>query len=70
MNCPKCGKEMQEGFLQTGGLVAFNKKRHKISLNPRDAEDVMIARKTVAGNDFAGYICGECGIVAFSYEKS
>ena len=22
MNCPKCGKEMKQGFLQTGNLVA------------------------------------------------
>ena len=42
MNCPKCGEDMQEGFLQTAKIVAFNKTRHKISLNPKDDEDVMI----------------------------
>ena len=25
MNCPKCGKEMGSGFLQTGNIIAFNK---------------------------------------------
>lgn len=40
MKCPKCGEEMQNGFLQTSKIVAFNKTRHKISLNPKDEEDV------------------------------
>ncbi len=42
MSCPECGKEMKQGFLQTGNLVAFNKNRHKGSLNPKYEEDVMI----------------------------
>ena len=25
MSCPKCGKEMGSGFLQTGNIIAFNK---------------------------------------------
>ncbi len=45
MNCPKCGKDMVSGFLQTGNLIAFNKTRHKISLNPKHEDDVMIAKK-------------------------
>ncbi|MDD4496238.1 MAG: PF20097 family protein, partial [Eubacteriales bacterium] len=36
MKCPKCEVEMQSGYLQTGNLIAFNKQRHKISLNPKD----------------------------------
>lgn len=43
MNCPKCGREMNKGFLQAGNLIAFNKQRHKLSLNPKEQEDVMIA---------------------------
>lgn len=45
MKCFKCGKEMQNGFLQTTNIVAFNQTRHKISLNPKNEADVMIARK-------------------------
>ncbi len=52
MNCPKCGKDMVFGFLQTGNLIAFNKTRHKISLNPKHEEDVMIAKKAFISNDF------------------
>ena len=31
MNCPKCGKDMVSGFLQTGNLIAFNKTRRNCS---------------------------------------
>ena len=45
MKCPNCGKAMQAGFLQTCRIVAFNKTRHEVSLNPKDKDDVMIAKK-------------------------
>ena len=69
MNCPKCGKVMQDGFLQTGNMMAFNQTRHKISLNPKDPEDVIIARKPFASADFHGFICKNCGIVVFDYKN-
>ena len=42
MECPKFGKDMQPGFLQIAKIVAFNKTRHKISLNPKDKEDIVL----------------------------
>ncbi len=63
MNCPKCNNEMQPGYLQTGNLIAFNKQRHKLSLNSDDPKDVMIARKAFSSNDYGGYICKACGLV-------
>lgn len=67
MNCPKCGKEMRTGFLQAGNLVAFNKTRHKLSLNPKAPEDTMIFQKAFSGSDFNGFICKSCGLVVFDY---
>ena len=69
MKCPKCGKDMQPGFLQTAKIVAFNKTRHKISLNPKDKEDIVLARKAFTGMDFQGFICKECGLVVFDYKN-
>ena len=69
MKCSKCGKEMQNGFLQTTNIIAFNQTRHKISLNPKNEADVMIARKAFTGKDFQGYICKECGLVVFDYKN-
>ncbi|MBP1925098.1 putative RNA-binding Zn-ribbon protein involved in translation (DUF1610 family) [Sedimentibacter acidaminivorans] len=67
MKCPKCGVEMNTGYLQTGNLVAFNKQRHKISLNSKDPEDVMVSRRAFTSNDFTGYICKQCGLIVFDY---
>ena len=61
---------MQAGFLQTQKLVAFNKTRHKISLNPKDDDDIMIVRKAFTGTDFQGFICKECGLVVFDYKNT
>lgn len=69
MNCPKCGNEMQPGYLQAGNLMAFNKNRHKLSLNPKEPEDTIIAQKAFTGSDFHGYICKECGLIVFDYKN-
>lgn len=69
MDCPSCGKNMSGGFLQTGNLMAFNKTRHKISLNSRDPEDVMIYKSMVTAADFNGSICKECGLIVFDYKN-
>ena len=70
MNCPKCGKEMQSGFLQAGNLIAFNKTQHKISLLSKASEDVMIAQKSFASTDFRGFICKDCGLIVFNYKDA
>lgn len=64
MNCPKCGNTMQ-----TGSIIAFNETRHKISLNPKSPEDVMIFKKAMVSADFNGHICKECGLVLFDYKN-
>ena len=67
MKCPNCGKEMNAGYLQGKNLLAFNKERHKVSVNPRDKEDIMIVRNMFAGADFKGFVCKECGLITFDY---
>ena len=54
---------------QNNNIIAFNQTRHKISLNPKNEADVMIARKAFTGTDFQGYICKECGLVVFDYKN-
>ena len=60
---------MQNGYLQTGNLIAFNKTRHRISLNPKDAKDVMIYKKVMMSADFSGHICKGCGLIVFDYKN-
>ena len=67
MNCPKCNCDMQSGYLQAGPVIAFNKHLHKVSLNPKHEEDVMIHKSAVKASNFNGYICKKCGLVVFDY---
>ena len=53
--------------IQTGNLVAFNRQRHKISLNSKDPDDVLVARRAFMSNGFTGYICKQCGLIVFDY---
>lgn len=69
MNCPNCSCKMNKGFLQAGNLMAFNKQRHKISLNPKDKEDMMLVQKGFTASDFNGWICKECGLIVFDYKN-
>lgn len=69
MKCPDCKKEMSTGYLQGKNLLAFNKERHKLSINSKDKEDVMIVKNFAAGADFCGFICRDCGLVVFNYKN-
>ena len=70
MNCPKCGKEMKFGYLQTDKIMAFNQHIHKLSLLPKDEDDLLIANNTVRGANFKGFICQDCGLIVFDYTQS
>ena len=50
-------------------MIAFNKTMHKISLNPKDKDDVLIAKNLYMSTNFHGYICKECGLVVFDYKN-
>lgn len=67
MKCPNCGKEMAAGYLQGKNLLAFNKELHKGSVNPKDPEDIMIVKNLMAGADFSGFVCRDCGLIVFDY---
>lgn len=70
MKCPKCGQEMNPGFLQAGNMMSFNKHIHKLSINPKDKEDVAIASNTFRFCNFSGFICRDCGLVTFDYTNT
>ncbi|MGI6766423.1 MAG: PF20097 family protein [Lentihominibacter sp.] len=65
MNCPYCGKEMEEGYLQAARGIFFGKKKHKISFLPGQ-EDVKVAQDTGMGAFARSYYCGDCEIIITS----
>ena len=69
MRCPKCGKDMQAGYLQTTKIVAFHIRKHKLSLTTACEDDVMLAGRAFAGTDFLGFIWKACGWGLFDYQN-
>lgn len=69
MNCPCCNTEMERGFLQGGRMLLWAKRRHKLSLLPRD-EDVVLGENYFAAVTLKAYICKQCKKVLVDYTPS
>ena len=66
MNCPKCGKMMEEGLVQANGPVVWVKRKHLISLKPKKGE-VMLGRRIMGGCAIPASICKDCKQVLVEY---
>ncbi|NMD42487.1 MAG: hypothetical protein GYA86_04140 [Firmicutes bacterium] len=66
MNCPGCHNEMEPGFLQGRQRVAWVKKRHGISLNPRQGE-VLLENNAFKDFLLRAYICKSCQMIIVDY---
>ena len=69
MNCPVCGTMMEKGFVQAGGMVAWVKKKHRISLLPRPGE-AMLARDIMGYCAIPAHICKGCKKVLLDYSET
>ncbi len=67
MKCPFCSKEMEQGVLQAGDIILWARKRHKISLLPKDGE-VMLDRNVLGYTAIPSWICKDCRKVITEYE--
>ena len=68
MNCPKCGKIMEEGLVQASA-VTWVKKKHKISLLP-GADEVMLGRSLMGYCAIPSHICKDCKQVLMDYSTT
>lgn len=68
MKCPICHQEMEQGFLQGNKRVAWVKKKHKLSLLPKEGE-VLLANKTMQEFIFSAWICKTCKKVVIDYSN-
>lgn len=66
MNCPICGTEMEQGFIQGNQRIAWVKSKHKISLLPREGE-VLLENKAFDSFLFPACICKDCEKVFMDY---
>lgn len=61
---------MSSGYLQSDKRMAFNKHIHKISLKPKDEQDVLIVNNTIFASKFTGFICKDCNLIVFDYSNA
>lgn len=71
MKCPKCGKEMKQGYLfaSKDGAFSFAKKVPGAFENAHNAEGFVQITKLKAGRrtSVAASCCEDCRTVAFEY---
>ena len=67
MQCPFCKEEMEKGFLQGGSMMVWVKKKHYISMLPKDGE-VLRSRDYWTGVALPSWICKQCRRVITEYE--
>ncbi len=66
--CPFCGLEMEKGLLQGGNILVWVKKKHHLSLLPREGE-VLLDRTYVTNSAVPAWICKKCKKIIMEYEE-
>lgn len=68
MECPKCGKEMEKGIIQScGSRIIWDKKKHHLSVMP-SAEGIELDFDLVSTVIENAYCCKACKTIMFDYK--
>ncbi len=67
MRCPFCGNGMEAGYVQSGNLMVWVKKKHYVSLLPKEGE-VLLDRNYLSGAIIPAHICKQCKKVIAEYQ--
>ena len=69
MLCPKCGKEMEKGLLQSNGsTLIWDTKKHSICVRPSE-NGIGLAFDYISATVENVYCCRECKIISFDYSE-
>jgi len=68
MNCPICNQEMEQGFLQSGNIMSWTKKIHKVSLLPKEGE-VLLWQNYWKPPAIPASICKACKKIILDYSE-
>ena len=68
MRCPFCDSSMERGFVQGGNLLVWVKKKHYISLLPKEGE-IILDRNYLTCATIPAHICKKCRKVIAEYEE-
>ncbi|MDR1536946.1 MAG: PF20097 family protein [Clostridiales bacterium] len=64
MKCPKCGAEMESGWIQGGQRIIWTPEKHILSLIPRsDGRDIEWKRSYFAIPSAEAHCCRGCGFI-------
>ncbi len=69
MRCPFCVDEMEHGYIQGGNILVWVRKKHHISLEPREGE-VQLDRNYVTNCAVPAWICKHCEKVIIDYSDN
>ncbi len=59
---------MSQGYLQSGQIILWTNKPHKISLKPKNnSKDFIIAENCLGGANVNGMICQKCRKIVIDY---
>lgn len=66
MKCPYCNNEMESGLLQGMHRVAWVKKKHKLSLFPKQGE-ILLENNEFKDFVLSAQICKKCRKIVVDY---
>ena len=66
MKCPICANEMEDGFLQGRERIGFVKKKHLVSILPKEGE-VLLENNFAKAFLLKAYICKSCKKIVVDY---
>lgn len=69
MQCPICGNEMEQGYIQCAQRMAWVKSLHKVSLLPQKGE-VSLGTNIFNWLSFEAHICKKFKKVLLDYSKA
>ena len=69
MQCPTCHQEMERGFVQSGNVMSWTKRIHKVSLLPRDGE-VLLWQNWLKPSAIPASICKDCKTIMMDYSET
>ena len=67
MKCPVCNAEMEKGYVQYYRTMAWVKKKHQLSLEPREGELCMKNWNPLSYGCLDAYICRSCEKIIMDY---
>ena len=68
MRCPFCDGEMEKGFLQSGSMMVWVKKKHYWSLYPK-GDEILVDKNYLTGCAVPAWICKKCKKIMLEYAE-